>query len=187
MKHSRRYRNEEGKVITQKEYFYGYKMHTSMNARSQMITSVVVTAGNQTDGKQFPELLERDKRQGLPTETYAGDRAYDDTDNHFLLEFEGLHSSLRLNEYRTEKKDKNKGVWFDLLASTEYQVGQRERYKMERKYGEAKVYHGLRRCRYVSWIRYLIQVYLTVLALNLKRMVKVVTGTNFKGRARLSA
>jgi IS5 family transposase len=187
VKGKKKAQDKEGNEVEVPVYFYGYKAHTSMNANAEMITSVVVTGGNQTDGKQFPELLERDKRQGLPTETYAGDRAYDDTDNHFLLEFEGLHSSLRLNEYRTEKKDKNKGVWFDLLASREYQVGQRERYKMERKYGEAKVYHGLRRCRYVGWMRYAIQVYLTALALNLKRMVKVVTGTNFKGRARLSA
>jgi hypothetical protein len=34
---------------------------------------------------------------------------------------------------------------------------------------------------------YRIQVYITVLALNLKRMVKLLTGVNFKGRARLSA
>ena len=123
----------------------------------------------------------------VPTKTYAGDRGYDDTENHFLLETEELHSSLKLNKYRTEKKDKNKEVWVDLLASDEYQAGQRERYKIERKYGEVKVHHGLRRCRYVGRMRYLIQVYLTALVLNLKRMVKVVTGTNFKGRARLSA
>jgi len=36
-------------------------------------------------------------------------------------------------------------------------------------------------------LRYQIQVYMTVLALNLKRMVKLLTGVNFKGRARLSA
>ena len=186
-KGKRRVQDKEGKEVKVPVFFYGYKAHTSMNAKAKMITSVVVTPGNQTDGKQFPSLVKRDQGQELPTKTYAGDRGYDDTENHFLLETEELHSSLKLSKYRTEKKDKNKEVWVDLLASDEYQAGQRERYKIERKYGEVKVHHGLRRCRYVGRMRYLIQVYLTALVLNLKRMVKVVTGTNFKGRARLSA
>jgi hypothetical protein len=32
-------------------------------------------------------------------------------------------------------------------------------------------------------VRYAIQAFLTALALNLKRMVKVLSGVNFKGRA----
>ena len=187
VKGKRKAQNKEGKKVKVPVYFYGYKAHTSMNAKAEMITSVVVTAGNQTDGKQFPALVERDQEQDLPVEIYSGDRGYDDTENHYLLKTKKLQSSLKLNKYRTEKKNGNKEVWVDLLASDEYQAGQRERYKIERKYGEAKTNHGLRRCRYVGRMRYLIQAYLTALVLNLKRMVKVVTGTNFKGRARLSA
>jgi len=187
VKHSRRYRDEQGCVVEQKDYFYGYKAHTGINAESEMITSVVITAGNANDGKQFGKLVERDVKQGLPIETYAGDRGYDDSENHYLLESQGLNSALKLNKYRTEKKDGNKEVWLALKASAAYRAGQSERYKVERKYGEAKQNHGLGRCRYLGRMRYAIQVYLTVLALNLKRMVKVLTGTNFKGRARVCA
>jgi IS5 family transposase len=186
-KRKRKVLDKEGNEVEKTVYFYGYKTHTSLNAEAEMITSVVVTAGNQTDNKQFPALVKRDQQQDLPIETYAGDRGYDDTENHFLLKTEELHSSLKLNKYRTEKKDGNKQVWVELLASDEYQAGQRVRYKIERKFGEAKTNHGLRRCRYLGRMRYTIQAYLTALVLNLKRMVKVVTGTNFKGRARLSA
>ncbi len=49
------------------------------------------------------------------------------------------------------------------------------------------MYHGLGRCRYVGRMRYLIQAYLTPIVLNLKRMVRVLTGASFKGRARVSA
>lgn len=118
---------------------------------------------------------------------YAADRGYDDGENHYLLEYLGLKSAIKLNDYRTKKKDKNKQIWIDLSASPEYEAGQQERYKVERKYGEAKVYHGLRRCRYVGRLRYAIQAYLTAIALNLKRMVKLLTGTNFKGRAWVGA
>jgi len=60
VKHTRRYRDEQGRPQEQPEYFYGYKLHTSLNAEAQLITSVVVTAGNAPDGKQFGELVTRD-------------------------------------------------------------------------------------------------------------------------------
>lgn len=187
VKHTKRYRNEKGEVVTQRDYFHGFKMHTSMNAEAEMITSVVVTAGNGHDGKQFAQLVERDEALGLPIGTYAGDRGYDDGENHYLLERKGLHSAIRLNDSRTKKKDKNKGPWLRLLQSPEYQEGQEVRYKIERKYGEGKDNHGLRRCRYLGWTRYAIQAYLTAMVLNLKRMVRLLTGTPFKSRARLAA
>jgi len=61
------------------------------------------------------------------------------------------------------------------------------RYKIERKYGEAKEHHGLRRCRYLGRFRYTLQAYLTAIVLNLKRMVRLLTGVAFKGRATLAA
>jgi len=187
VKHSRRSRDEKGKVVEQKEYFHGYKAHTSMNAAAELVTSVVITPGNVPDGKQFTRLVDQDMAQGLPIETYAGDRGYDDTENHHYLETKGLNSALKLNDYRTQKKDSNKEVWVELKQTETYQEGLRQRHKIEQKYGEAKQNHGLRRCRYLGRARYEIQVYLTVIAMNLKRMVKLLTGVNFKGRARLAA
>jgi len=186
-KHRRRYRNQQGEVVEQAEYFYGYKAHTSLNAEAEMITSVVVTGGNESDGKQFGKLVTQDTGQGLAVDTYAADRGYDDTENHYLLESKGLHSAIKLNKYRTEKKDGNKGVWLALKETPEYQAGQAVRYKIERKYGEVKEHHGLRRCRYLGRFRYAIQVYLTSIAVNLKRMVRLLTGSTFKGRATLAA
>ena len=117
----------------------------------------------------------------MKSETYAAHRGYDDSENHYLLEHMGLHSAIKLNSYRTKKKDRNKQVWLDLQASPAYRLGQRERYKIERKYGEAKVQHGLRRCRYLGWLRYAIQAYLTAIVLNLKRLVKSLTGVYSRG------
>ncbi|NLE45340.1 MAG: transposase [Chloroflexi bacterium] len=183
VKHTRRVRDESGKMHEQREHFYGYKAHTSLNAQAEMITSVVVMAGNGHDGHQFAQLVARDQAHGVKVETYAADRGYDDSDNHYLLEHLGLHSAIKLNAYRTRKKDEHKQVWFDLLGSPAYQQGQRERYKIERKFGEAKLNHGLRHCRYIGWLRYAIQANLTAIVLNLKRLVKLLTGVSFKGRA----
>lgn len=176
-------RDEQGRVVKDKLSFYGYKSHVSLNAEAQMITSLRVTAGGAYDGHQLPALLKQDLEQGLSVGTVVADKGYDDGANHELLRVKGVHSAIRLNEYRTQKKDKNKGVWLALRATPEYQCGGRERYKIERKFGEAKQGHGLGRCRYLGLVRYALQAFLTALALNLKRMVKVLAGVNFKGRA----
>lgn len=183
VKHTRKRRNERGEVVRQKQFFYGFKMHTSMNALAELITSVLVTPGNAHDGKQFPHLVGRDEAQGLPIQIYSADRGYDDGANHYLLYSKGLKSAIHLNDYRTEKKDKHKEVWLTVRQSQAYREGQQERYKIERKFGEAKQNHRLGRCRYLGWKGYMIQAYMTAMALNLKRMVKVLTGTPFRGYA----
>jgi hypothetical protein len=55
----------------------------------------------------------------------------------------------------------------------------------ERKSGEAKQARGLRSRRWLRLAKYEIQVFMSVLALNLKRTVKWLTGLNLKDRARL--
>lgn len=173
----------DGRVEKQQETFYGYKMHTSLNAETELITSVVVTPGNAPDGKQLARLVAQDRAQGVPVETYAADRGYDDTENHYLLISQGLCSAIRLKRYRTQKKDRNKEVWQALVATPQYRAGQAVRYKIERKFGEAKEYHGLRRCRAVGLLRYAIQAFLTAMVLNLKRLVRLLAGVPFRGRA----
>jgi len=184
---SRRVKDEHGQPVEQKEHFYGYKAHVSLNAENGLITSMVHTPGNAYDGHQLRALVARDLAQGLPVNIVTADRAYDDSDNHVLLSSKNIHSAIRLHSYRTQKKDRNKDVWLRLLDSPAYQQGLKERYKIERKFGEAKQQHGLRRCRYVGIVRYAIQGFLTALVLNLKRMVSLLTGVPFKGRARALA
>ena len=187
VKHTKKVEDEHGNPKEQREYFYGYKAHVSLNAESGLITNLVATPGNAYDGHKLPELVNRDLELGLPIDTVAADRGYDDGNNHYFLQERGLHSAILLNTYRTQKKDENKDIWVQLKTTSEYKQGLRERYKVERKFGEGKQGHGLGRCRYVGQIEFAVQVLLTAIALNLKRMVKLLTGTNFKGRARVSA
>lgn len=168
--------------LREREYFYGYKTHVSLNARTELITSLTVTPGAAYDGHQLPALVDQDLAQGLPVGVYAGDRGYDDGENHAFLAARGLKSALRLNAYRTQKKDGNKEPWLRLLADPDYQRGLQQRYKVERKFGEAKAAHGLRRCRSVGLVRFRVQAYLTALVLNLKRLVKLLYGVGFRER-----
>jgi IS5 family transposase len=179
-KHSRKVKKENGEIEKQIKYFYGYKAHVSLNAETGLITTVQATAGDVYDGHHFTPLVDHDLEQGLVVSTYTADKGYDDGNNHYYLEHHKLKSAIRLKNKRTEKKDANKDVWFQLKDTPEYQDGLRERYKIERKFGEAKQWHGLGRCRYVGITNFTIQVILTAMVLNLKRLIKILTGVGFK-------
>lgn len=176
----------EGEARPQKRavYFYGYKDQVSLNAATELVSSVLPGRGDDYDGHQLRKLVEKDMAKGIKPGIVAADRGYDDGENHYYLELRGIASAIRLHDYRTEKKDKNKGGWMALEQSPPYQEGLKERYKVERKLGEAKKWHGLGRCRYVGFLRHAIQVYLTFMVLNLKRLVKLLTGVGFKAEAR---
>ena len=168
------------------EYFYGYKDQVSLNAESELVTSVIPGWANDYDGHKLKSLVEKDLVKGLAVGTVTGDRGYDDGDNHYYLGDKGINSAIRLNNYRTQKKDRNKEGWLELKQSQEYTEGLRERYKVERKFGEARKWHGFSRCRYVGFIRHAIQTYLTFMALNLKRLVKLLTAVSFRAEAKAS-
>jgi IS5 family transposase len=177
----------EGKRVLVNNMFHGYKTHLSVNAQSEIVTSVAVTPGNAHDGKQLEELVKKDEAAGVKADIYTGDKAYDDGDNHELLREKGKKSALCLNWYRTGKKDPHKGLWEQMKASEEYQAGLKERYKVERKNAEGKRWHGLGRCRYLGLAKYGVQALMTAMVMNLKRMVWLLCGVKFRGAARSGA
>ena len=67
----------------------------------------------------------------------------------------------------------------EVEQTDQYQKGSKERSKIERKFGEAKQGHGFSRYRYVGEVGFAIQSFLTVMVLNRKRIVKLLTGVNF--------
>jgi len=162
----------------------GYKDQVSLNAETEIITSVKPGYGDEYDGRWFPYLVERDLKKGIEIETVAGDRGYDDGENHYFLEQKGVNSAIRLKDFRTQKKDSNKEGWLKLKGSKGYQEGLKQRYKIERKFGEMKKWHGFGRCRYLGLARHAIQLFLTSIAVNLKRMVKLLAGISFRGEVK---
>jgi len=182
VKQSKKIKTAEGKTEKVPNYFYGYKTHISMNAENNLITSVEVSTGKEYDGHHFCSLVEADMEKGVPAETYAADKGYDDGENHYYLKKHGLNSAINLKKTRTEKKDKNKQGWIQMKEKAEYKQGTKERYKIERKFGEAKQWHGFGRCRYIGEMKYAFQALLTALTLNMKKIVKMITGVGFKNQ-----
>jgi IS5 family transposase len=178
---------KDGKRDEETQYYYGYKDQVSLNAETDIVTSVIPGHADDYDGHKFKKLVDKDLSKGIKVGTVTADRGYDDGENHYYLQKHGINSAIRLNSYRTQKKDENKEGWVKLKESSEYQEGLTARYKVERKFGEAKKWHGFARCRYLGFMRHAIQSYLTFMALNLKRLVKLLTGVSFRGEAQAYA
>ena len=119
-------------------YLYGYKDRVSFNAETELVTSVIQGQADHYDGHKLKKLAEEDLNKGIKIETVAGDKGYDNGDNRYHLKEKGINSAIRLNNYRTQKKDENKEGWLKPKGSSEYQEGLKERYKVEGKFGEAK-------------------------------------------------
>lgn len=183
-KGKRKVTKADGSTKKEEVIYLGYKTHVSMDAETGIVTSIKPTMGNVADNTQMPTLVEHDAAVGVPGETYAADRAYDDGELHELLKAQKKHSALKLNDYRTKKKDANKGPWLALLTDPYYQEGLSLRYRVERKFGEGKAWHRLGRCRYRGLDRFKIQSYLTFIVLNLKRLVLLVTGVRLRPLAK---
>src|SRR3989337_2093996 len=114
--------------------------------------------------------------------TTIEDSPEENGDNHEMLFCRGKSSALCLNAYRTKLYPE--GLWADLKASEDYKAGLKERYKIEQKNAEAKVRHGLRRCRYLGLGKDRVQSLMTAMAINLKRMVLLLCGVSFRGPVR---
>lgn len=184
VKHQKKFKDPKTKkIIKQKEFFYGYKAHTSLNAKTNLVTSITTNSGNNPDGKQFSVLVNKDNFTPIPRKnrTYSADKAYDDGDNHEFLKQNKLGNAIRLQITRTQKKNPNKEIWQKLIQTNEHRQGLKERYKIERKFGEAKLSHGLRRCKYLGETKFHLQACLTAIVLNLKVVVASITGSTLKG------
>jgi len=58
----------------------------------------------------FYSLVDKDLKQSLPVKIYSGDKAYDDSNNHFHLARRGLYSAILLMKNRINKNEKQRGV-----------------------------------------------------------------------------
>ena len=174
----------DGEKVKRDIRYRGYKTHVSMDAKTRIVTSVQPDWGDGADNKAFPALLEHDRSLALPTHTYGGDKAYDDTDLFERIEQLGLHVGIKLRRTRTTKKDPNKQRWLDLQATAHYQVATKLRARVEQPFGQAKDKHGFERCRYLGLLKYGLQSFLTFMVVSAKRMVKLLTGITFRQLAK---
>ena len=168
-------------TVEQRELMHlGYKTHVSQDAETGIVTSIKPTTGCSADNEQFLDLVKSDTELGVTADTYTADKGYDDGELHAELKKQGKHSALMLNRKRTEKKDANKEQWMAMLSDEFYQAGIRIRYRIERTFGEAKLWHRLGLARYRGVANFRIQSYMTFMAINLKRILWLLEGARLR-------
>ena len=169
----------DGKTVKKEVTCRGYKTHISMDAATRIVTSLLASWGNSADNKAFPELFAHDLSLGLPTHTYGGDKAHDDTDIYERIEEQVMHAGISWRKTRTQKQDPNRQRWIDLQQTVHCRVATKLRSRVEQPFGQAKQKHGFERCRYLGLAKYRIQALMTFMVVNAKRMAERLTGLTF--------
>jgi transposase, IS5 family len=173
---------ETGELVEFKKFFYGYKTHTTLNSRTRLITSALVSTGKEADIHAARFLLDDDLRKSIPVGLLAADKAYDDGDLHMYCGAHEIFPAISLNKKRTEHKSKKTNeYWLNIKGQPFYKKGLALRYRIEQKYGEAKLFHGLRKTRYCGILKFAFQAILTFMSMNLKRIIKL-TEPSTRGR-----
>ena len=143
--------------------FYGYKAHAVVDAESEIILNVSATPGNTGDGEELTSL-------SAPLETpkvMTADKAYDSKENHEYLSKNHIRNGIIIRKNHTKEYIKKHIRRVSNIAKSIRPV-------IEHKLAELKKYHGLSLARYIGLIKMRIQVYMTVLCVNVKRMIRLI-------------
>lgn len=148
--------------------FYGYKQHIIIDGDSEIIEAVAVTPGNIKDEQVVVPLLDKTKlsADGRRKTKVLADKGYDINYNHEIIA-----NCYRSKSFIIIKKNRTVAQLVKLMKSQIYRTVTRERYKVERRFADGKVNHGLGKCRWIGQWKMEIQSCLTALVLNCKRMV----------------
>ena len=154
---------------SKKKAFFGYKGHAAVDDGSELITKIEVSPGDTHDGAFFPEVHDP------YAEGVTADKAYDSAENFDLIRSSGQLPAIIPKKKRGRKRGHVAGRYDDFERGYYYRMKKR-RARVEHKFAEGKKYHGLGVARYWGLAKVRVQVFMTALALNLKRLVTLKWG-----------
>lgn len=154
---------------SKKKSWYGYKVHAAVDDGSELITKVEASSAEVHDGSFFPEVHDPH------AEGVTADKAYDSAANFALIRESGQRPAIIVKKKRGKQRGQVSARYDGFERGYYYRMKKR-RARVEHKFAEAKRWHGLGVARYWSLAKVRIQVYLTALALNLKRLVALKWG-----------
>lgn len=142
---------------------YGYKAHIIMDAESEIILNVDTLPANKKEADLFVPLAKPIPHPKVVT----ADKAYDRKDNHQYLSKNNIRNGIILRKNLTEEYIKRNIKRVSNIAKSIRPV-------IEHKFADMKKHHGLGLARYIGLIKARIQVYMTALSANIKRMIKLI-------------
>jgi len=138
---------------------HGMKVSISVDEGSEIVRQVVLTSANVNDMEIFADLVLGDEKK-----VYA-DKGYASAQNREILTLLEIENGIL---YKGCYRRKLRGWQVSLNKRNS-----RHRANIERKFAEAKKRHGMEQHRYRGIERNWVQVVFTVIAMNLKKFVKL--------------
>jgi len=148
---------------------YGYKGYIQMDRESEIIVSTTVDSANKQESEHLKELID----QANAPEKLLTDKAYDTNYNHSLLESRGIVSGIIKRKIRRGRN----GNYYLEEPQTKNDISNlaKLRSAVEHKIAELKRWHHLSHARFLGLAKMRIQMFLTCIAVNVKRMVKLIS------------
>jgi len=142
-----------------KEFHYGYKAHTSVDADTGLILAAHVTPANHSDTGELQALV-KGSRLPAKSRVYA-DKGYTSANNRQLLKQHKCKDGIMSKAYRNKPLTGRERKRNKLIS--------KRRYIVERVFGTLKEHYDMARASYLGTLKVQGEFLLSSLAYNLKR------------------
>lgn len=172
------------------KFYYGYKSHTMVDTKSNIVTAVEATKADTSDLDKIIPLVNKSRFNKCDVQVVTADKAYDDAVTIGILEKDqGIFSCIKTKVSRVKRSSSlESNEYWDNYANNELRKKiLRRRGIVERCYADTKINHGLGRCKYLGYMKYKYQSMLTFIIHNLKLGINKLYGIKIRDNSLLRA
>ena len=145
--------------------FFGYKVGIGLDKDSNIVTRVTATPGNEHDSTHFAEIADSHAK------IVTADKGYDAPDNFTMLRKRKQRPAIMVKHRKGKKRGHVKARYPNMNEYHTYYRVKKFRSFIEKLFGTAKQWYGLGRARYRGLKKMKIQAIMTMMAINLKRII----------------
>jgi IS5 family transposase len=143
------------------KYLFGYKAHLGVDQDSEFIRRIVITPAHVHDGEMLGQVISGDEEWAF------ADKAYDSAKNHKILEGKNIKNGILIKATVKRK--------LSVVEKMCNRVLSKLRCPVERVFGTMKRTYCYIRARYLGLKKNGLQLAMTSMAYNLRRMGKLCT------------
>jgi IS5 family transposase len=140
-------------------YLFGYKAHMGVDQGSELIRRTAMTPAHVHDGEMLGQVISGDEDWAF------ADKAYDSKKNHDILESRNIHNGILIKGAGKKKLSGIEKMCNRILSKL--------RCPVERIFGTLKRSYRYSRARYLGLRKNYLQLTVTSMAYNLRRMEKL--------------
>ncbi len=145
--------------------FFGYKVGIGMDKDTNIVTKVTARPGNEHDSKHFAAVADE------KADTVTADKGYDAPQNFKLIKERKQKAAIIVKRHRGQKKPQISAHYKTPSQYSWYYRMKKFRPLVEKIFATAKQWYGLSKARYRGLTKMKIQAYMTIMAMNLRRIV----------------